>query len=89
MNQGTDEAIVLPLTRRLAKAGGWLQGSCSARMGEHWWMDITGTSTTIKEEMSWSGDNVFPLVLMYDEVGGVANAGQFLTFVDLCASMFV
>jgi len=79
MNQGTDEAIVLPLTRRLAKAGGWLQGSCSARMGEHWWMDITGTSTTIKEEMSWSGDNVFPLVLMYDEVGGVANADGGLT----------
>ena len=62
----------LPVTTAQATTQKWMRGACVARMGEHWWKDITKDDAT----MSWSAWNVFPLVLMYDIKGDVSPMGE-------------
>jgi len=54
--------MTLPMTRDLAKNSGWIQGSCFATMGTHWFYDLAGTGA-----MSWEAENLLPIVVMYDQ----------------------
>lgn len=52
----------LPLTVREAADSGWVEGSCFASMGTHWFRDL-GTDSA----MSWYGASLLPVVVMYDQ----------------------
>lgn len=67
----------LPLTARQARAAGWIRGSCTLRMGEHWWYDVEETNPdTPTKEMTWKTENIFPLIIMYDNVGDISFSGE-------------
>lgn len=58
----------LPLTEQEAGAAGWKRGSCFDGMGWHWFLD----TSVGHGKLSWSVDNLFPIVTMYHE--GKINA---------------
>lgn len=62
----------LPQSRNIAKADGWLQGSCTNGMGEHFFKDITRNDGTL----SYQWEPLMPLSLIYDQIGDVSYQGK-------------
>lgn len=71
VNPGGTMSKEIPLTEDGSAAAGWVRGSCFDTMGWHRFFDTSG-GTFADGELSWKGENVFPVVAMYHE--GAINA---------------
>merc|ERR550537_7482 len=71
VNPGGTMSKEIPLTEDESAAEGWVRGSCFDTMGWHRFFDTSGGPFP-DGELSWKGENVFPVVAMYHQ--GAINA---------------
>lgn len=71
VNPGGKMSKEIPLTEDESAAEGWVRGSCFNTMGWHRFFDTSGGPFP-DGELSWKGENVFPVVAMYHQ--GAINA---------------